>query len=490
MTTERNPWPALYALVIGFFMILLDTTIVAVANPVIMADLDTSISNVIWVTSAYLLTYAVPLLVSGRLGDRFGPKNMYLLGLAVFTLASLGCGLAGSIGVLIAARAVQGLGAALMNPQTMSVITRTFPPDKRGAAMGLWGGVAGLATLVGPILGGVLVDNVGWQWIFYVNVPVGAVAFVAAAWLVPALPTSAHKFDIPGVIMSGIGLTALVYGLQQGNSYHWAGWVWGLIAGGIVVLGGFLVYQGRTVSEPLMPLRLFKDRNFTLSSVAVMSMGASITAFMLPTFFFLQVVLGFSPTKAGLVLAPMPVVTGFLAPILGRISDQLNVRIIPTFGFVLFAGTLAWFATLVKPETSVAALMLPMALSGVANACIWPPLAAIATHNLPMQLAGAGSGVFNEMRQVGAVIGSAAMSALVTARLAAHGIEGGGAPAGANTKLPAALVHPFSSALGDSMYLPVAILIIGIVASFLFASRPGGTVVASTPLEETNVDRS
>src|SRR5690606_1067484 len=201
MSTQRNPWLALSALVVGFFMILLDVTIVAVANPAILDSLHADISQVIWVTSAYLLTYAVPLLVTGRLGDRFGPKNIYLIGLAVFTLASLWCGLSGTIEMLIAARAVQGLGAALMTPQTMAVITRTFPPDKRGAAMGLWGGVAGLATLVGPILGGVLVDNLGWEWIFFVNVPVGIVAFVLAWKLVPALETHAHKFDIPGVVL-------------------------------------------------------------------------------------------------------------------------------------------------------------------------------------------------------------------------------------------------------------------------------------------------
>ncbi|WP_040738505.1 MFS transporter, partial [Nocardia tenerifensis] len=200
MTTQRNPWLALTALVVGFFMILLDMTIVAVANPAIMTDLHADISKVIWVTSAYLLAYAVPLLVTGRLGDRFGPKNIYLIGLAVFTAASLWCGLSGTIGMLIAARAAQGIGAALMTPQTMAVITRTFPPDKRGAAMGLWGAVAGLATLVGPILGGVLVDGLSWKWIFFVNVPIGLVAFALAAWLVPALPTNRHKFDIPGVL--------------------------------------------------------------------------------------------------------------------------------------------------------------------------------------------------------------------------------------------------------------------------------------------------
>ncbi|GAB3807529.1 hypothetical protein GCM10028798_32230 [Humibacter antri] len=174
MEKQRSPWPALWALVIGFFMILVDTTIVSVANPKIMEGLNTDINSVIWVTSAYLLAYAVPLLVTGRLGDRFGPKNMYLIGLVLFTGASLWCGLSGSIELLIVARVVQGLGAALMTPQTMAVITRTFPPNKRGAAMALWGATSGVAMLVGPLLGGVLVDGLGWEWIFFINVPVGS----------------------------------------------------------------------------------------------------------------------------------------------------------------------------------------------------------------------------------------------------------------------------------------------------------------------------
>jgi EmrB/QacA subfamily drug resistance transporter len=197
-----NPWPALWALVLGFFMILVDSTIVSIANPTILRELHTDITAVLWVTSAYLLAYAVPLLITGRLGDRFGPKRIYLIGLVVFTLASLWCGLSDSIEMLILARVLQGLGAALMTPQTMAVITRIFAPDKRGAAMGLWGAVAGIATLVGPILGGVLVDSLGWEWIFFVNLPVGIVAFVLAWRLVPNLSTHPHRFDWLGVALS------------------------------------------------------------------------------------------------------------------------------------------------------------------------------------------------------------------------------------------------------------------------------------------------
>ncbi len=207
VTSAYRPWPALWALVVGFFMILVDTTIVSVANPRIMQALHADINAAIWVTSAYLLAYAVPLLVTGRLGDRFGPKRIYLIGLVVFTLASAWCGFSGSIEMLIAARAVQGLGAALLTPQTMAVITRTFPPQARGKAMSLWGATAAVATLVGPILGGFLVDGLGWEWIFFVNVPVGVVGFVLAWRLVPALETHSHRFDLPGVVLWAIGMT-------------------------------------------------------------------------------------------------------------------------------------------------------------------------------------------------------------------------------------------------------------------------------------------
>ena len=185
MENVARPWPALWSLVIGFFMILIDTTIVSVANPSIMEGLNADINSVIWVTSAYLLAYAVPLLITGRLGDRFGPKKLYLSGLVVFTLASLWCGLSGDVQMLIVARVFQGFGAAMMTPQTMAVITRIFPPDRRGAAMGIWGATAGVATLVGPILGGVLVDGLGWEWIFFINVPVGRRRFLPGPALRP-----------------------------------------------------------------------------------------------------------------------------------------------------------------------------------------------------------------------------------------------------------------------------------------------------------------
>ena len=302
---EIRAWPALWSLVIGFFMILVDSTIVSVATPAIMEGLDAGIDSVIWVTSAYLLAYAVPLLVTGRLGDRFGPKRIYLVGLVVFTLSSAWCGLSGTVEALILARVLQGLGAALMTPQTMSVITRIFPPERRGAAMGLWGSVAGVATLVGPVLGGILVDSAGWEWIFFINVPVGIIGFVLASRLVPTLPTTSHRFDMLGVFLSAAGLFCLVFGIQEGETYNWgtiAGplSVWSLIITGIVLLVAFVVWQKMNPGEPLVPLRLFRDRNFSLANTSISAMGFAITTMSLPLMLYAQTVRGLSPTQAAL----------------------------------------------------------------------------------------------------------------------------------------------------------------------------------------------
>ena len=353
-TPERSPWPALWALVIGFFMILVDTTIVSVANPAIKAALDpttNNLDNVVWVTSAYLLAYAVPLLITGRLGDRFGPKRIYLIGLAIFTLASLGCGLSGSLEMLIVFRAIQGLGAALMTPQTMAVITRTFPPQRRGAAMGLWGATSGVAMLVGPLAGGLLVDGLGWEWIFFVNLPVGVIGFVLAWVLVPNLETHHHRFDLVGVVLSAVGLFLIVFGLQEGEHFDWAAWVWTMIAGGIVVMALFIWQQAKTRSEPLVPLALFRDRNFSVSNFTIATVGFTVTSMSLPLMFFVQLARGLTPTESALLLVPMAVAAGVLSPLTGRLLDRIDARVLLVPGLLLVAGSLFWYSSLMHPDT-------------------------------------------------------------------------------------------------------------------------------------------
>ncbi|HZE38234.1 MAG TPA: DHA2 family efflux MFS transporter permease subunit [Stackebrandtia sp.] len=480
MNHTHNPWRALWALCLGFFMILVDTTIVSVAIPTIMSKLDTDINSVIWVTSAYLLAYAVPLLITGRLGDRFGPKNVYLVGLVVFTASSAWCGLSDSIAMLIAARVVQGIGAAMMTPQTMAVITRTFPPDRRGAAMGMWGAVAGVATLVGPLLGGLLVDSVGWEWIFYINVPVGVVGFFLVMRLVPRLPTHAHSFDLVGVVLSAAGMFCLVFGIQEGESYDWGVItgiisVWGLVIAGIVILGGFVAWQALNRAEPLLPLRLFRDRNFCLANIAIATVGFAITGMALPLMLFAQNVRDLTPTRAALLMVPMAVVSGGMAPVVGRLVDRVNPRYVVTVGIVTFSGALFWFGSILTPDVAIWRLLIPIALLGLGSSGVWAPLSSTVTRNLPMSEAGAGSGVYNTTRQVGAVLGSAAMAVMMESRINANFPPlpaGAPAPSGESMgDLPERLREPFATAMGQSVYLPAAVLLIGLVA-VLFLAKP------------------
>lgn len=468
-TPATSPWPALWALVLGFFMILVDSTIVTVATPAIQADLGASVDAVVWVTSAYLLAYAVPLLITGRLGDRFGPRRVYLVGLAIFTLASLWCGLTGSIAMLVVARVFQGLGASFMTPQTMAVITRTFPANQRGRAMSLWGAVAGVATLVGPILGGVLVDGLGWKWIFFVNVPVGVVGFVMAMRLVPELPTHVHRFDVLGVVLSAIGMFLLVFGIQEGQSYDWGAGVWALIVSGLVVLAGFVFWQSRNRAEPLMSLRLFRDRNFSLANIAITTVGFAVTAMSFPIMFYAQGVLGLSPTRAALLLIPMAVFSGVLAPWVGRLTDRAHPRWIAGFGMAAWAVSLVWLAAEMQPGVAIWRLLLPIALLGIGNAFVWGPIATTANRNLPQDQAGAGAGVYNTTRQVGAVLGSAGIAVLMESRLAANLGGGAGGPVGESiAAVPAALHAPFATAMAQALLLPAGVLLVGLVAVLTF----------------------
>jgi EmrB/QacA subfamily drug resistance transporter len=473
-----DPWRALWALLVGFFMILVDATIVSVANPAIMDHFGADYDGVIWVTSAYLLAYAVPLLLAGRLGDRFGPKNLYLVGLAVFTAASLWCGLAGSIEMLITARVVQGLGAALLTPQTLSTITRIFPPERRGVALSVWGATAGVATLVGPLAGGVLVDGLGWQWIFIVNVPIGILGLAMAYYLVPALPTEEHGFDVLGVLLSGIGMFLVVFALQEGQSHDWALWIWAMIAAGAAFFAGFIYWQAVNPGEPLIPLKIFRDNDFSLSNVGIAVIGFAVTAMILPVMFYAQAVCGLSPTRSALLMAPMAITTGVLAPSVGKIVDRAHPRPIVGFGFSALAVALTWLSVEMTPTTPIWRLVLPFILMGVGMAFIWSPLAATATRNLPGPLAGAGSGVYNATRQVGSVLGSAGMAAFMTARISAEMPGGGERPAAAEgsvTKLPSFLHEPFSAALSQSLLLPAFVALFGVIAALFlrgFGDRP------------------
>ena len=393
-------------------------------------------------------------------------------------MSSLWCGLSGSVTTLIVARAVQGLGAALLTPQTLSTITRIFPAERRGVAMSLWGATAGVATLVGPLAGGVLVDHLGWEWIFFVNVPIGVIGLALAVWLVPTLPTQKHRFDLLGVALSGLGMFLVVFGLQEGQSHHWQAWIWAVIVAGIGFFAAFVYWQSVNRNEPLIPLEMFADRDFSLSNLGVAVIGFVVTAMVLPVMFYAQVVCGLTPTRSALLVAPMAVASGVLAPFVGRIVDSTHPRPIVGFGFSVLAVALTWLSIEMTPTTAIWRLVLPLTAMGVGMAFIWAPLATTATRNLPPRLAGAGSGVYNTTRQVGSVLGSASIAAFMAARISD---ELPAAPANAAPsdlavlKLPAFLHDPFATALSQSMLLPAFVALFGIIgALFLVGGCHGG----------------
>lgn len=444
--TPGNPWGAMWAMLIGFAIVLLDVTIVPVANPTIMVEFGlTDYDTLMWVTSAYLLAGAVPLLFAGRLGDRFGPKRIYLIGLAVFTAASLWCGLAASIDMLITARVGQGIGSALLLPQTMVMITRIFPPDRRGVAMSFWGATAAVATFVGPLAGGILVTTLGWRWIFLVNVPLGIVGVVLALWLVPAQEMHRHRFDVGGIVLSGAGMFLVVFALQEGQANHWNAWIWAAMAVGLGCMAAFVYWQSINPGEPLIPLQVFADRNFSVCSIGIAAMGLVSAAMLAPVVFYAQTVCNLSPLQSALVTTPNPVVSGLVAPLVGRIVDTRHPRPIVGFGFLGVAISLIWISLAMRWNTSVWWLLAPMALYGLATSFVWEPTAAIATRRLPVRLAGAAAGVYSATRHLGATLGSAGAAALIGARVP-H--------------------TPFSGALAEVMLLPVVVAALGCAAAW------------------------
>lgn len=446
-------------------MILVDSTIVSVATPALMQAFDTDINGVLWVTSGYLLAYAVPLLITGRLGDRVGPRRVYLTGLVIFTLASLACGLVGSLRGLVAARVVQGLGASLMTPQTMAVITRIFPATRRGGAMALWGATAGIATLVGPILGGILIDTLDWRWIFSVNVPVGLVAFLLCRRFVPKLDIHSHSFDIPGVILCAVGLFSAVFALQEAETFNW-GTIWafitvpGLLVLGVLVLIVFVWWQGRTPAEPLVPLGLFRDRNFSVANIAITTVSFAITGMIYPFMLYAQVVLGLSPTQAALITAPQAIIGFLSAPLVGRLIDRVHPRSITAFGLAGLVASITAYGFVMRPDTPLWVLLAVSTLLGISSSCVWGPLSTTANRDLDRTNAGAGAGVYNATRQFGAVTGSAAIAAMMGWTVS---VTPGASPPGPTLD--------FSRALGDAMYLPAAVAALGLIA-VLFFERP------------------
>ncbi len=419
-----RPWIVLTVVSLGFFMTLLDLTIVNIAVPNMIARLHASLDGVLWVINAYALVLAVLLITAGRLGDLRGQRNLFIAGVAVFTVASAACGLSPGVGWLVGFRALQGAGAALLMPQTLAILTTVFPPERRGAAFGVWGAVAGVATIAGPTLGGLLVTAFDWRYIFFINVPIGAAVIPLSVALIPDLRTGArHRLDLAGVALASLALLAICYGLVEGQKYDW-GTITSfvsiplVIGVGVALLGAFLVVQARTQDrEPLVPFALFRDRDFALMNWVAGAVAIGMMGIFLPFTIYLQSALGFSALKAGLTMAPASLVSMVVAPVAGRLTDRIGGKYILMAGLLAFAGGMGWAAAIASPASAWPDFLPSLALAGLGMGCTFAPMTTTAMRAVRPRLAGSASGLLNTVRQVGAVIGTAAVGALLQNRL-------------------------------------------------------------------------
>jgi EmrB/QacA subfamily drug resistance transporter len=422
-----NPWAVLVVLCLGFFMVLLDITIVNIAIPSIIDALKAGLDQVLWVLNAYTLTYAVLLITAGRLGDRFGQRNVFTVGLVVFTLASAACGFARDPNQLIVARIIQGIGGSLLTPQTLAILTTIFPAQRRGAAFGVWGAIAGVATIAGPTVGGLLVTYVDWRWIFYVNVPIGIVAAILSLVLIPDLrPGRRAGLEVIGVLLASAALFCITFGLIEGGRYNWGTIrTWSgvsltipeVLGAGAVLLLLFLTWD-RTRRTPLVPLRLFRDRNFSVMNWVGADLNFGMIGLFLPLTIYLQSALGFSAIRAGLTLLPMSLVSMSLAPLAGRLSDRIGGKYIVMLGLSLFAlgmGFIDWRAGI---DSDWITFLPGTLVAGLGLGCTFAPLATVALRNVRPEMAGAASSVLNTTRQVGGALGSAIVGAVLQNRLA------------------------------------------------------------------------
>lgn len=459
---KSRPWAALWSVSAGFFMIMLDTTIVGVAQPQLQAGLHTSLNAVIWASTAYMVAYAVPMLFTGRLGDQCGPRIVYVSGLIVFTFASACCGLASGISMLITARVLEGLGAALMGPQTLAVVNKLFTGSARGPAMAVWSAIQGSATLLGPIIGGVFVALLDWRWIFFVNIPIGLISIICALRFIPRFSGNNHKFDVIGIALSTVGLAMLVLTIQQGTAMS-TPTLWTLLAGAVVILVLFIRSQ-RNRSEPLVPLTLFNGRDFSLSIAALILSSLAVNAQLIPVMYYLQRVIGMSALTAALTSISMPAATVVLARFVGKAISKFHPTAILLPAFFLAAIGASILQMAMAPDRSTLLVTIGYGIFGIGVAFIWPPLATYSLRGVPPTEHGAASGIFNTMRIVGGVIGMAIMSAVIEFRLRLIGNSIDITEGSTSTVIPPGEYRAnYLSALATASWLPVAAFTIGAI---------------------------
>jgi EmrB/QacA subfamily drug resistance transporter len=432
---ENRKWWTLAAVAFGLFMIMLDNTVVNVALPSIQRDLGVGLSELQWIVTGYALAFAALMLTGGKLADLLGRRLIFVVGLVVFTAASLACGLAETGDVLIGARIVQGVGAALMNPATLSIIAATFPPHQRGMAIGIWAGVSAMALAIGPLVGGLLTDHISWNWVFYVNVPVGVLAVIASFLFIDESRDTSHeqRLDLPGLLTSGVGLFALTYGLIEANAYgRTSGRILASFAIAAVGLVAFVLLE-RHQRIPMLDLSLFRNGTFAGANLVTFLVALAMFGVFFFVSLYMQNVLGYSAVEAGAAFLPMTVLIILIAPIAGKATDRIGSRWLMTAGMTLVGLQLLYFSTL-DVDSGFWNLFPGLLTGGLGMALTMTPAAAAAVRSVTVDKSGVGSAVLNTFRQVGGSLGIAALGAIM-----AHEAAG--------RRTPQAFMDGFSTAL-------------------------------------------
>ena len=400
---------------VASFMVVLDMLVVSTALNTIRRDLGASTAQLEWTVNAYTLTFAVLLMTASAVGDRFGRRRVFAAGLALFTAASAGCALAPGIGWLIAARAVQGAGAAMVMPLALAVLNAAVPPQRRGWAMGIFGAVTSLAVVVGPVLGGAITQGIAWQWIFWLNVPIGVAAIAGVRRRLDESYGPRAALDLPGLVLGTGAALGLVWGLVRGST---AGWgspeVAGALAAGLALAAAFTIWE-RRAQAPMLPMRLFSARGFSAGNAVTFLLNACTTGAVFFMAQFLQIGLGLDPLAAGLRLLPWGLAPLLIAPRAGRLADQIGDRPLIVAGLALQGGALAWIAIIASPQLGYAAMVAPLFLSGAGLGLAIPAVTKAVVGSVPPADIGKASGAFSTMRQLGGAFGVAILAAVFTA---------------------------------------------------------------------------
>jgi EmrB/QacA subfamily drug resistance transporter len=400
---------------VGSLMAALDTLVVSTALTTIRADLDATVQQLEWTVNSYNLTFAVLLITAAGLGDRFGRRTWFAAGLALFSLASAGCALAPNVETLITARAVQGAGAALLMPLGLTLLSQAFPPERRGAAIGVFSAITGLAVASGPLVGGAIVNGLSWHWIFWVNLPIGLVAAALALRIIPESYGARHALDVPGLILVSAGSFGLLWGLVRGNEHGWgSGEVLGALIGGVVLVLLFAAWQ-RRAPFPMLPPELFGSRAFTAGNLAIF---LTFAALFTGVFFFaqlLQVVLGYDALGAGLRLVPWTVTFLTVAPVAGALADRIGERWLLTAGLALNAAGYVWLVQVTAADMSYGALIGPFVLAGIGVSMAIPCAQNAVIGAVGAESVGKAAGVNSMMRELGGVFGIAVAVAVFVA---------------------------------------------------------------------------